>query len=546
MTDLVPRQLASKGIVVTQLDLGSIARLGLIKIDLLGIRGLTVLGDLAPLLARSNVMAAGHPSGDKLPAPAAHHTAPATALDATPLAALDAIPDGDAITRDLVKTGHTIGCFQIESPGMRATLKEIGAQNVDDLMIALALYRPGPLTGGLKDAFVKRHLGQEQVKHLHPALAPLLDDTYGVILYQEQVLRIAHELAGLSLAEADLLRRAMSHFDPGRQMQTLKQHFVAGAEALHQVPREAAEKVWELMAAFAGYGFPKAHAASYAVVSWRAAWCKAHFPAHFMAAVLANWGGYYGQSVYLTEVRRLGLQLRPPHVNHARREFSVVDLAGQLCLFMGLNQVRELTRQTQQRILRERPFHSLAQFLARVDPRPQEAENLVRVGALAGLGPIPYLLRELKATAHQPGQLNLFIPEAGSLDEWPLADRVAAQQALLGASVDAHPLELVAGPISRAGAVTTVGAAARLGQTVRVAGMRQSWRRTRTARGDYIYFMAFEDLEGMLDVVIFADVYRRHRAAFAAAGPWMLEGRVELDSGRGEPVIRAERVWPLS
>jgi DNA polymerase III alpha subunit len=210
-----------------------------------------------------------------------------------------------------------------------------------------------------------------------------------------------------------------------------------------------------------------------------------------------------------------------------------------------LNQVRELTHRTQQRILRERPFRSLAQFLARVDPRPQEAENLVRVGALAGLGSIPGLLGELKATARQPGQMSLLLPEARPQDDWPLADRVAAQQALLGASVDAHPLELVAGSIARAGAVSTVAAAARLGQAVRVAGMRQSWRRTRTTRGDYMYFMAFEDLEGMLDVVIFADAYRRNRAAFAAAGPWVLEGRVELDAGRGEPVIRAERVWPL-
>jgi DNA polymerase III subunit alpha len=528
MTDLAPRQLASKGIVVTQLDLGSIARLGLIKIDLLGIRGLTVLGDLAVVIARSQ---STRDDGD--------------ADSASALAALEAIPDRDPPTRELVRAGRTIGCFQIESPGMRATLKEVGAQSIDDLMLALALYRPGPLMGGLKEAFVRRHLGREPVAHLHPALAPLLDDTYGVILYQEQVLRIAHELAGLTLAEADLLRRAMSHFDPGQQMQTLKQRFMAGAEAKHQVPAVVSERVWELMAAFSGYGFPKAHAASYALVGWRAAWCKAHFPAHFMAAVLANWGGYYSQGVYLTEARRLGLALRPPHVNYARREFSVTTVDGRPCLFMGLGQVRELTRQTQQRILRARPFHSLAEFLARVDPRPQEVANLVRVGALAGLGTIPALLDELKATARQPGQLSLFAPDAGSSEEWPLAERVAAQQALLGASVDAHPLELVSERIAKAGALTTVAAAGRLGQVVRVAGTRQSWRRTRTVRGDTIYFMAFEDLEGMLDVVIFGDVYRRYRSALSTGDPLVLEGRVDFDPRQGEPVIRAERIWPL-
>ena len=135
---------------------------------------------------------------------------------------LENIPGTDPAVSQMVSQGRTIGCFQIESPGMRATLKEVKARSMDDIMVALSLYRPGPLSGGLKNSFVKRHLGKEATEHLHPALQPLLADTYGVILYQEQVLRIAHELAGLSLADADMLRRAMSHFDPGKQMQTLK------------------------------------------------------------------------------------------------------------------------------------------------------------------------------------------------------------------------------------------------------------------------------------------------------------------------------------
>jgi DNA polymerase-3 subunit alpha len=268
MTDLVPTQLATKGVVITQFDLESVSHLGLVKIDLLGIRGLTVLGDVAQELKSR--------SPEKYP---------------SPLDALDTIPENDPLTAELVRTGRTIGCFQIESPGMRATLKEIQAHNMGDLMIALALYRPGPLTGGLKDSFVRRHRGEEQVAHLHPALSAVLEETYGVVLYQEQVLRIAHQLAGLSLADADLLRRAMSHFDPGDKMVTLKERFIAGAWEHSQIPADIADRVWELMAAFAGYGFPKAHAASYAQISWRAAWSKAHFPAVFMAAVLANWGG---------------------------------------------------------------------------------------------------------------------------------------------------------------------------------------------------------------------------------------------------------------
>ena len=487
MSDLVPTQMASKGVTITQFDLGAIERLGLVKIDLLGIRGLTVIGDVAEAIAIRNTSIQR-----------------SNASISPGLAVLEVIPENDPLVAETIQHGRTIGCFQIESPGMRATLREISAQTVDDIMVALALYRPGPLTGGLKDAFVRRHLGKEPATYLHPALEPLLADTYGVILYQEQVLRIAHALAGLSLSDADLLRRAMSHFDPGKQMQTLKEKFIRGAAERSQVPQGVAEQVWEYMAAFAGYGFPKAHAASYAQIGWRSAWCKTHFPAEFMAAVLANWGGYYSQRVYLTEARRLGLAIYPPHINHATREFSTQIVEGQPVLFMGLDQVKELTQRTQSAIQRGRPFHTFHDFLSRVDPRPVEVENLVKIGALDGFGLIPILLHQLSQPGWQGGQLPLFSLDESPTEDWSLAEKVAAQEELLGVSVIAHPLELAAEKIAASGAVTTLEAATRLGQRVRVAGMRMTWRRTPTARGDYIYFMALEALEGMLDVVIFS------------------------------------------
>jgi DNA polymerase III alpha subunit len=412
-------------------------------------------------------------------------------------------------------------------------------------MVALALYRPGPLTGGLKDAFVRRHLGKEPATYLHPSLEPLLSDTYGVILYQEQVLQIAHSLAGLSLSDADLLRRAMSHFDPGKQMQTLKEKFIWGAAERNQVPQLIAEQVWEYMAAFAGYGFPKAHAASYAQIGWRSAWCKQHFPAEFMAAVLANWGGYYSQRVYLTEARRLGLTIRPPHVNHARRDFSIQTIDGHRILFMGLDQVKELTKRTQAAIQHGRPFRSFNDFLARVDPRPAEAENLVKIGALEGLGSIPSLLHQLAHPGWQGGQLQLFSLDEAPAEDWSMAEKVAAQDELLGVSVIAHPLELAAAKIAATGAVTTLEAAARIGQRVRVAGMRMTWRRTPTSRGDYIYFMALEDLEGMLDVVIFSDVYRQAHISFSKPGPYLVEGTLEISGEESEPTLRAERIWQI-
>lgn len=524
LTDLVPTQLATKGVVITQFDLDAIARLGLVKIDLLGIRGLSVLGDVAEAIRARQ--------------PGSYPT---------PLAPLESIPDEDPATVELLQTGKTIGCFQIESPGMRATLKQIQARSIDDLMVALALYRPGPLTGGLRDAFVRRHRGEEPVSHLHPALAPLLEDTHGVVLYQEQVLRIAHELAGLSLADADLLRRAMSHFDPGKAMQTLRERFISGAQERSDVPLEIAERIWELMAAFAGYGFPKAHAASYAQIAWRSAWCKAHEPAVFMAAVLANWGGYYPQRVYINETRRMGLRLRAPHINYARHQFSLSYLEGQPVLFMGLDQVRELTDRTQARILRERPFHSLVDFLTRVDPRPQEVENLIRCGALEGFGTIPDLLRQVKGGIWQGGQLPLFpLGDDQTVEgDWGLRDKVAAQEEILGVGVDAHPLELVSDQIAAADALTTVEAAGRIGERVRLAGMRFSWRRSRDQHGNYVYRMALEDLEGILDVVIPEKVYARFRTVFSAKSPIVIEGEIRFDEMITEPVIWADKAWRM-
>jgi DNA-directed DNA polymerase III PolC len=519
LTDLVPvTRSGSKGVVITQFDLEAVEALGLVKIDLLGIRGLTVLGDVAEFIQTGQPERYG-----------------------TRLAVLDSTPQTDAATSDRLEAGQTIGCFQIESPGMRATLREIHARSQDDLMAALALYRPGPLTGGLKDAFVRRFKGQEPVEHLHPALAPLLDETFGVILYQEQVLRIAHELAGFSLAEADLLRRAMSHFDPGKRMQELERKFVSEAQAKSGVPVEIGERVWEMMAAFAGYGFPKAHAASYAQVAWRSAWCKTYFPAEFMAAVLANWGGYYSQRVYLSEARRMGLPVRPPQVNDAGRNFSVREAAGQPTLFMGLDQVKDLTRRTIERILRCRPFASLEDFLSRVDPRLTEAESLARVGALEGLGKIPAILRRLQGGRWQAGQMSLFSWQEMEGEDWTVPQKMAAQQELLGISLEAHPLELVSEKIAAAHALTTLEAAGRTGQRVTVAGVRQTSHRSRTAKGESMLFLSLEDLSGTLDAVLFPDAYRQAKQIVNSASPFLLTGVLEIDPARGEPFLRVER-----
>ena len=524
LTDLVPvMNSGGKGVVITQLDLDSVEALGLVKIDLLGIRGLTVVGDVAEFVQQSQ--------------PEQY---------ATPLAVLDSTPNVDEATSDRIEKGETIGCFQIESPGMRTTLREIQARTEDDIMAALALYRPGPLTGGLKDAFVRRFKGQEPVRHLHPALAPLLNETFGVILYQEQVLRIANELAGFSLAEADLLRRAMSHFDPGKKMQELQRKFVSEVQSRSGIPIETGERIWEMMAAFAGYGFPKAHAASYARIGWRSAWCKQYFPAEFMAAVLANWGGYYSQRVYLSEARRLGLRVRPPHVNYSRHQFSVQRLINpeERALFMGLGQVKELTQRTIGRIIQHAPFTSLDDFLARVDPRTLEAEHLAKIGALEGFGKIPAILKRLQTGGWQRDQMSLFAWSDSSEEDWTLHQKVAAQLEILGASLEAHPLELVMDKIT--GAISTIDAVQKIGRRVTVAGVRQTSRRSRTAKGEMMLFLTLEDLQGTLDVILFPDVYRIAKSFLDSSPPLLISGVMEMDKERGEPYLRADRVITLS
>jgi DNA-directed DNA polymerase III PolC len=524
ITDLVPvMRSGSKGVVITQLDLESVEAIGLVKIDLLGIRGLTVLGDVAEYIQKSKPE--DHP---------------------TPLSVLDATPAEDTPTADLVEHGGTIGCFQIESPGMRATLREIHARSESDIMAALALYRPGPLTGGLKDAFVRRFKGEEPVEHIHPALAPLLADTFGVILYQEQVLRIANSIAGFSLPEADLLRRAMSHFDPGKRMAGLKQKFIREAESRNGIPVETGERIWEMMAAFAGYGFPKAHAASYAKVAWRSAWCKTHFPTEFMAAVLASGGGYYSQRVYLSEARQLGLEVRPPHINHSQKYFTVGKYlnegmnAEKKELFMGLDQVKHLSRKTINRIIRLRPYRTLESFLNQVDPHPREAENLARVGAFEGLGLIPAILRRLK-NSWQIGQISLFEGEVFEGEDWSLEQKMAAQRQLLGISLEAHPLELLADQIAEIRAVSASDAADFAGQQVRVVGIRHTFRRSRTARGEPMMFLTIEDLSGVLNVIVYPAVYRQAKQLLASDVPMVIKGTVETNRD-DEFYLKAESI----
>jgi DNA polymerase-3 subunit alpha len=516
LTDLVPVQLAAKGVIITQYDLHSIERLGLVKIDLLGIRALTVVAESIELVRRRQADFSR-----------------------------EAIPDGDAATGDLLARADTIGCFQTESPGMRRTLRELGSRSLEDVTVALALYKPGPLRGGLKDAFVRRHRGEEPARYLHPALIPILESTHGVVLYQEQVLRIAHELAGFSLGEADRLRRAIAHLGHGDEMLPLREGFIERVGQVSGVPPEVAARLWEMMASFAGYGFLKAHAASYAAVAYQTAYLKAHQPAEFMTALMRNWGGYYPWRVYLGEARRMGLEVRPPHVNHSGRRFRLEYGAdGRAVLWMGLGQVRELTRKTIAAILDARQhgrFLSLDDLLRRASPRLAEMENLIKAGGLDGWGTGRKALLADLGVRSPSAPLQLALPltwagEATEHDDTP-AEKLVLELEMLGWPVSAHPLQPFARDLAARGVVHSDALARHAGDKVTVAGARLGLWGERRGR------VVLEDEAGFLIVKVPPG---RHLPAgpMGRLGPYQVTGRVQLDRA-GEATITAERVEAL-
>jgi DNA polymerase-3 subunit alpha len=265
-----------------------------------------------------------------------------------------------------------------------------------------------------------------------------------------------------------------------------------------------------------------------------------------MAAVLAGWGGYYHQRVYLNEARRMGLSLNPPLINHAQEQFCVAYPKGFPKLYMGLNQVRELTRRTQRRIIKNRPFYSIEDFLMRVDPRPKEAENLVRIGALDGFGSIPDLLNRIHQGGWAFGQPPLIMVDyKTNQPDWELSERVNAQLAILGASLDAHPLELVSDQIKHIGAISSLDALAVPDEKVLLAGIRQTTQRFFDHDGDPFYILELEDLEGVLPVIMSPSFYRQHRALMSSTQPFVVEGKMMMSATTGEPVLQAQRVFPI-
>lgn len=358
ISDVLSCRRAAKGVVVTEFDKDAVEALGLVKMDLLGNRALTTLADATAELARHGI-----------------------AVD------LERLPEDDPATAALLREGRTLGCFQIESPGMRNLLQQTAAADMDAVIRAVALIRPGPASSGMKDAFVRRARKLEEPHAPHPRLTELLWETHGVMLYQEDVMQVAALVAGLDLPEADLLRRTLQKRH-GAGLDALRARFLEGARE-NGIAREDAERVWALIANFASFAFCKAHAVTYGRIAYRAAWLKAHHPAVFLTAFLVSETGYYEPRVYVEEARRLGVPILGPDVNHSGATFAVERARdGALALRVGLAQVKGLSQASIERLLESRAragaFLSLPDLLERGALHVDEAAALISCGALDG------------------------------------------------------------------------------------------------------------------------------------------------------------------
>lgn len=533
LAESLPLERAAKGLVVTQYDMHGVEDVGLVKIDLLGNRALAVVADV--------VGQAQETYGQDI--------------------CLDSVDEQDPQAAELLRTGRTLGCFQVESPGMRNLVVRMQARSQEDAMIALSLIRPGPAGSGMKDAYVARRRGEEAIPSVHPLVDPLFSTTYGVMLYQEDTLRVASAVAGFDLAQADLLRRALSKKRTPEDLPEMERLFRESA-ATRGIPAPVIQEVWHAISRFSAYAYNKAHAATYSRISWQQLWLKARFPAEYLAAVLRNAAGFYPARAYVEDARRLGCRIDLPCVNH-----SLVGPVGrERALRLGLGQIKGLRRETPEHLVSVRdstgPYLSMTDLLLRTHIERHESERLVLAGALDVFdrprGELLWLLtldfeRYVKARIERQTRASLFGPtaELPALRHIPIphtythAELLALEMETLGLTATCHPSEPWAEAARAAGVLATTDLARHAGKLVRVAGWIVTERRVRVrpkgdgppsagtgkSQGRYMKFLMLEDQVGSVEVTLFPAAYERVGHRLRDAGPFLVSGRVRLDHG---------------
>jgi DNA polymerase-3 subunit alpha len=532
--EYVPLFRTSKDEITTQWAMGDVEEVGLLKMDFLGLKTLTLIDDCLSLLR-----------DDGIDVP-----------DETE------IPLGDPQTYELFGRGDTSGVFQFESPGMRDILRRMKPERFEDLIALNALYRPGPLGSGMIEDYIQRRHGKVEVDYPHPLTEPILRETYGVIVYQEQVMQIASAMAGYSLGQADLLRRAMGK-KKKEVMDSERDRFVRGARE-RGIEAKDAERIFELMAHFAGYGFNKSHSAAYALVAYRTAWLKARFRLHFMAALLTNELGNTDKLVeYVNECRSAGLEILPPSINMSGLHFCVEEGA----IRFGLAAIRGVGEGAVEQILSARErigrFSSLDELCCEVDRKTinrRVLEALIKAGALDEFGERaalfaaidPSLERGARAAVDRSaGQVSLFgedtgvAPESPTLpttESWPERERLAGEKESLGFYLQGHPLDDHREKIEE---VTSHGAGTLPSQgEVAVGGMIASLKRRRTRRGEWMATFTLEDTTGQAQVVVFPKLYAEVGEGLEEDQAVVVHARA--DSSEGDVRLFAERIVGLS
>jgi DNA-directed DNA polymerase III PolC len=533
ITDYTPLEVAGKGIIISQYDMYSIEKLGLVKMDLLGVRSLSVITECMKSVKLRHVNSNPVIKQEKNPSNDENENLPDLNFllkNAEELSLLDlrTIPEDDIRVTRFIRSGNTMGCFQLESPAMRGLLKKMQIKSVDDVIAAVALIRPGAAGSGMKDVYIQRRAGLEKTTYVHPSLAPALDDTYGVIIYQEQVLQVAHFVAGLSLEQADTLRRAMTKSRTKKEFMSIYKEFIDGALD-RGLNKDQAETVWKFLSQFVGYGFNKAHSATYGTIAYQTAFLKYYFPIEYMCAVLNNQGGFYSRMAYIEEARRLGISLLPPDINYSDRNFTCEADA----IRTGLSPVFELTENTIKRIQNERknrPFKDLYDFLTRTRAGEKEAVHLIKAGALQSIHPsAPQLLVHNKVFFKNNKKKTVAEFVTGNLDlsSYTLYQKILNELEMLDFAVNAHPLTLFNDHIDWNQITPTTQIENYKNKTIQVCGWLVTSRRVRTSKNQYMKFLTIEDRFGICEVVIFSEAYARFGHLIRTHGPYIITGKVQ-------------------
>jgi DNA polymerase-3 subunit alpha len=543
--------------LVTQYDKNDVESAGLVKFDFLGLRTLTIIDWAVSMVNRQRQKNNEEP------------------ID---IALIDL---DDRATFDMLKTAETTAVFQLESRGMKDLIKRLQPDNIEDMTALVALFRPGPLQSGMVDDFINRKHGRAQVaypdaKYQHEKLKPILEPTYGVIVYQEQVMQIAQELAGYTLGGADLLRRAMGKKKP-EEMAKQRAVFEDGAKD-QGVDPELAIKIFDLVEKFAGYGFNKSHSAAYAVVSYQTAWLKTHYPAEFMAATMSSDMDKTDKVVtFVEECRSMKLNLLPPDVNNGEYQFTVDEDNN---IIYGLGAIKGLGEGPVENIIEARkdgPFEDLFDFCSRIDSRKvnkRALEALVRSGSFDRIGPQIDDLNHSRAIimsaipeAVKAAEQNLANKNAGmgdlfgdvlpgennstdvyadffSVYRWTLKERLNGEKETLGLYLTGHPIDEYEQEIkylvsSRISDLTSEK------KTRKVAGLVVAMRVMKTKRGDNMGFITLDDRTGRIEVAIFSDTFNEYRDKLIQGALLIVEGQVSHDDYSGGLKMRADKVTAL-